>query len=81
MLNKFWKHQKLYYLCSNKNKEAMSQIETQLRSIDYLSRLQYQNNLKKRSILTESKVEKERCKRVIQLIEKLNTEQTLEISN
>ncbi len=59
----------------------MSQIEKQLRSIDYLSRLQYQNNLKKRSILTESKVEKERCKRVIQLIEKLNTEQTLEISN
>lgn len=72
MLNKFWKHQKLYYLCSNKNKEAMSQIETQLRSIDYLSRLQYQKHLKNLSVLTDSKDEKERYKKVIQLIDNLN---------
>jgi len=72
MLNKFWKHQKLYYLCSNKNKEAMSQIETQLRSIDYLSRLQYQKHLKNLSDLTDSKDEKERYKKVIQLIDNLN---------
>lgn len=72
MLNKFWKHQKLYYLCSNKNKEAMSQIEKQLRSIDYLSRLQYQKHLKNLSVLTDSKDEKERYKKVIQLIDNLN---------
>jgi hypothetical protein len=72
MLNKFWKHQKLYYLCSNKNKEAMSQIETQLRTIDYLSRLQYQKHLKNLSVLTDSKDEKERYKKVIQLIDNLN---------
>jgi hypothetical protein len=50
----------------------MSQIETQLRTIDYLSRLQYQKHLKNLSVLTDSKDEKERYKKVIQLIDNLN---------